>query len=178
MTVPVPGTAVPGMYETAAFWNANVRDGLSFLLNPPIFHAYASALQTIPNNTVTNVTLDTEVIDTAGGHSTTTNTDRYVCQVPGVYQVSGLVTFDSGNTTGLRLAEIRVNGSTAVMGSEVLAPASASQAIAAPTPPMPIRLAVGDYVTLSVLQSSGGSLAIGKAGGATLSTLFCKWIAA
>jgi hypothetical protein len=176
-TVPVTGQAVPGAYETAAFWNAQVKTAVDFLLNPPLFSAYASALQSVPNNTATDLTLDTEEIDTDGGHSTTTNTARYTCQVPGVYLVTGGTTFAAVNTTGLRMVEIAVSGTTVPAGAESLVPPSSTQLLSISTTPVYVRLAVGDYVTLRALQTSGASLNVGFAGGGTQTKLTCRWVA-
>lgn len=151
------GTAAPGNFETAAFWNANVQALGNFVLSPPLFVAYHAGVQSVANNTFVNMLLDTEIIDTDGGHSTTTNSQRYTAQVAGVYEVNGAVSFTSGGT-GIRGAKFLVNGVTSVPGSEnTIAPAG-SNASTVNAFTSYVRLAVGDYVSLWGYQNSGAAL--------------------
>lgn len=149
-------TVSPGDFITSAVWNANVKALGDFLLSPPIFFAYQATAQTVPNAAFTPVPLDTEVFDTEGGHSTTTNTSRYTFQVAGTYRVDGLCSFAS-NATGFRGAKLNLNGSTAVIGSEQLSAAVGSFGTTATTSAY-VAVNVGDYVEMSAYQSSGAGL--------------------
>lgn len=158
MTLPVPTemTAVVGNILTAAQWNSNVRDGVNFLANPPLFIGYQSAAQSIPNSAFTAISLDTEVADTYGGHSTTTNNSRYVAQVAGWYLGIGQVAL-AGNASGLRSPALYVNGAAALpqMQAEI-APNGGSTTIVQAVGIT--YLNVGDYIEVRIDQTSGGAL--------------------
>jgi hypothetical protein len=179
----LPGIDPPVPYQwsvtdvaNAAILNAQIFNGLTFLLNPPIFVGYMSPSgQSIPNNAVTDLNLDTVLFDSEAGHSPT-NSARYVCQRAGIYQLSGGVTFQAVNTTGLRMAEFRINGTIVPPGGEGLAPPSSTQLSTITPPTTYVRLNVGDYVTLAVLQTSGSPVNVGQAGGGTQTMLSCLWV--
>jgi hypothetical protein len=175
-TVPVMATEAPGGFLTGALWNANVKALGDFLSNPPVFSGYAVASQSIPNNTFTAMSIDTEVFDSDGGHSTTTNTSRYTCQVAGLYLLSGEVVLPASGA-GTRGAEFMVNGITAVIGSEQLcAPSPGFATTIAPTASY-VRLAVGDYVQLMGFQNSGGAVSTSTVG-AAMTSFAVEWVTA
>jgi hypothetical protein len=151
------GQAVPGNFETAAFWNANVQALGNFLLSVPRFvgyQAHSGTPQMILDSTWVAVLLDTEITDTEGGHSTTSNTSRYVCQVAGTYKVEGAYVASANSTAGFRAAKFMVNGSTTVTLSEK----SATPVVGFPTTvslSAEVTLGVGDYIELFAYQNSG-----------------------
>ncbi|MFK0182086.1 hypothetical protein ACIQVR_39750 [Streptomyces xanthochromogenes] len=115
-TVPVATTESPGLFVTSALWNAQVRDFNNFALGPPVFWGYQSSAQSIPNaNAMTALTMDTELLDPDGGHSTVTNTSRYTPTVAGLYFVAGNAGWVA-NTAGDRRIQVGLNGG-AVIGS-------------------------------------------------------------
>lgn len=119
--------------------------------------------QVIANNTTTALTWDTEDVDTHNGHSTSSNTSRYVAPYAGWYEVSGAIYWDAvGN--GRRIATWFKNG-TAVNGGETAGVNSGSQSICYDARTMLIQLAVGDYVELRGYQESGGTLSTLASGG-------------
>lgn len=145
LAVPVPRTFVVGEYETASFFNANVRDGLTFALNPPL----ASLYQTTATTSLSGWTLlsfDASTVDSYGGHSATTNPSRYTAQVAGWYLCSGEVCFSSSQTTGFRSAAFQVNGTRYLGSAQDLAASPDSTNIAPAT--TPIFLNAGDYVEM------------------------------
>ncbi|MFH8380631.1 hypothetical protein ACH4E7_06775 [Kitasatospora sp. NPDC018058] len=159
LPVPVPASVVPGGYETGALWNANVYNGLTFLLNAPLFQGYQSAAQSIPNGSVTAIGIDTTTIDTYAGHSNTVNNSRYTVQAgaAGWYQVTAALGFVA-NANGARALEIHKNGTVIKLGyagtdDSRVDIAAALQATAI------IQLAAGDYVEGFAYQTSGGALA-------------------
>lgn len=157
VTVPTPYTAATGNFLTSALWNAQVRDGLAFLMSPVRFKAYASVAQSFTSSTTSTVlTLDTELFDSDGGHSTSTNTSRFTCQTAGLYYVSGSVCF-AVNATGTRTLNVFVNG-TGVTGAANQAAPSASNGGSVVTSTL-VQLVVGDYVELAAWQNSGATLA-------------------
>ncbi|MFE5582567.1 hypothetical protein [Kitasatospora sp. NPDC056531] len=147
----------PGSYETAALWNANVYNGLSFVLNPPVFVAYQSAVQSIPNSSITTIGMDTTVIDTYAGHSNVTNNNRYTPTVAGWYLVVASIGF-AANATGGRDLEIRKNGSTVNLGQSAnqAADASITTTIRAVAPVL--CNGTTDYIDMFGYQTCGSSL--------------------
>lgn len=114
---------------------------------------YDSSNQSISDATRTALTFDSERFDTDGIHSTVTNTSRLTCQTAGVYVISEMVAWD-GNATGFRQTGVRLNGSTLVAESTDSPTSSQiNQTICTI-----YKLAVSDYVELTVRQNSGGSL--------------------
>lgn len=154
LPVPTPATAVAGNFLTSALWNAQVRDGVGFLVAPPSFRAYATVAQGLADGTWTSLSMDTEQFDGYGGHSTTVNTSRYTCQVAGIYMVTGVAAFmaSSAGTRGVRLA---VNG-TPVAGTFVRAPATSTVSIMGLPISALVQMAVGDYVEVQGQQAGGG----------------------
>ena len=120
-----------------------------------------STTQTITTSTDTPIGFDTEVEDTAGYHEGVTNPSRFT--VPsskaGVFHVRGGVFWDA-NATGQRQCYIRKNG-TAIPGTYQVDPGNSSFGIAQFASAI-VRLAVGDYVELTVWQNSGGNRTIGN----------------
>lgn len=176
-TVPVMAQEVPGNFLTGALWNANVKALGDFLSNMPVFSGYAAASQSIPTTTFTPMSLDTEVVDSDGGHSTVTNTSRYTCQVAGLYLLTGSVVFPITGT-GVRGVSIGLNGATTgLAGSEQLVPVGAVFATTATATPTYARLAVGDYVQIMGFQNSGSAIATTTIG-AAYTSFSAQWVAA
>lgn len=162
-TIPTIPTEAPGNFWTSALWNANILGGLNYLFSPVRFKAYSSVTQAIPTGTTAvAVTLDTEIVDSDGGHSTTTNTSRYVCQTAGLYFVSGSVCFATSGT-GSRTAVITVNG-TGMPGSMIQSAPQSTNGGSVFTVTT-VQLAAGDYVEVACWQNSGGTLATSTGGG-------------
>ena len=159
MPAPVPtwATVTPGQYDTAALFNA-VSAGGGFLTAPPVFQAYQGSAQSIANNSVVALGLDTTVVDTYGGHSNVTNNTRYTCQTgaAGWYLILGYFGL-AANATGVRLCRINKNGATLPLSqSDLPTPGTALNltSFAAAL----VQLAVGDYVEVCGFQTSGGAL--------------------
>lgn len=156
MVLPVPNQAtfVAGVTDSAAFLNANVRDSVTFLANPPHLMCVQTAAQSIPNAAFTALTFDTNTVDSYSGHSTVTNTSRYVAQVAGWYWVAGVyATTNIGSALDFG-PQIRKNG-TAVQGLTVAAAsAGTNQGLQVAGP---VFLLIGDYVEIYAFQSSGAA---------------------
>lgn len=120
MTLPVPSQATftVGEVLTAALMNSNVRDAVDFLANPPLFVAYQTSAQALTANTWVALALDTEITDTYGAHSNTTNNSRYTAQVAGWYLVGGRWTAQANASAGTRGTAINVNGSAVTGGRD------------------------------------------------------------
>ena len=178
LSVPAPITWVNGAtQQTAAIYNAQIRDVVRFLTYPPIVRLVYSgttpAGQTIANNTATAIKWDTAAADPyTGWAGTGTNPTRWTAPVSGKYFCAGYYAA-SANITGKRGVGLRVNGTTTFNGQQIK-PITASThdagtcVVAART----LRLSAGDYVEVMGLQSSGGTL------GLSTGTSTCKFIAA
>jgi hypothetical protein len=170
-TVPVSLTEAPGNFNTAALFNAQVKALNDFITNPPSFKGYATVQQSIGSGSTTPIplALDSEYYDTDGGHSTTTNTSRYVIQVAGKYALSGGCAFGT-NGTGNRSVAIYVNGTYAAGGNnQSVAFAGNSWSATVYTEQ---QLNVGDYVEIACWQTSGGNLST------QITVSFGPWLAA
>ena len=116
---------------------------------------YNSGAQEIQHDTQTVVTWDSENFDTDGFHSTTTNTGRFTIPAGkgGKYLVTATGWW-STNTTGIRTMYLQKNGTDYVALERT--PASNSN----PTNGNAhvLDLAAGDYVQVTVYQTSGGAV--------------------
>jgi hypothetical protein len=131
----------------------------------------AATLQSIPNNSVTNVVLDAETFDTANLHSTTTNNHLLTAPVAGVYQINGNIRWASNNT-GSRFLDISVTGGGRVASVYMTAnqghPTDQSVSVL-------YALSAGQSVFLEAFQDSGGALALDK-GGTDDPNLSMAWV--
>lgn len=177
-TPPVFPTEAPGNFVTGALWNATVGAAGAWHFGtgsagPPRFQAYGSTNQSIASGSgaFTSCTLDTEIVDSDGGHSTTTNTSRYVVQVPGTYLCIASVGYTS-SSTGNRAVRVGVNGAAAQASQLAQGNAGTNSWYGIATAWIPLN--AGDYVECQTWQTSGGALVTN--GGAQLGpTLTCLW---
>lgn len=121
--------------------------------NPPMARMRQTAVQSVPNNTSTAIVFNVADVDTMGGWN---NTTTYQAVVAGRYQCSGGMSF-AANATGVRTVQWAVNG-VDVLGSGVLIPASAAATQRISVRTELLYLAVGDTLTLTAFQNSGGAL--------------------
>lgn len=105
-TMPANTGTVITTGSTAAVTQGMLASGV--VGNGPAFRAVSAANQTVTNNVVTKVTLDTENFDTA---SCFTNS-RFTPNVAGYYYLTGIIASDSttGVNTVLTEAKIYING--------------------------------------------------------------------
>jgi hypothetical protein len=148
-------------------------DALAYSLATPIATLIQINSQSIPNNTFTALTLDSEGVDSAGGHDNSTNPSRYTAVYAGWYELSGGCTFVA-NATGRRLARWIVNG-TSVPGSLAGIPGNASILGFSPRTVYAL-LDVGDYAELQVYQDSGGALSTFVANTEYRPSAFIRWV--
>ena len=115
-----------------------------------------SVPQTIPNNTYTTLTFDSEAIDTDAFHSTSVNTGRIT--IPAGMAGKYLITCSfliAPNATGLRQFRVRNNAVQVFQVGEIAGNASLYLSQSAS---FIINLAVADFLDLQVNQTSGGNL--------------------
>jgi hypothetical protein len=135
---------------------AGVGDVLNFLLNPPGCQVRRTTAQSIPNNTVTAISFDTEDFDSDTMHDPASNPTRLTCQTPGRYLAVGSIPYDTG-TTGNREARLAKNGSD-ISGGRALIAAPGGAALLIVTPVIEVSLVAGDFLELRALQTNGGAL--------------------
>lgn len=159
--VPSPLSFTFRLATTSGNLQSGVHDVFTFLLAPPMAELRQTVSQNFTTSTAAAVTFDTEDIDSANGHSTSSNTSRYTAVYAGWYLCSGGISFDT-NATGRRFAWWRVNG-VDLAGSDVGIPAGANN-VTVPARTKHIFLAVNDFVELVGWQDSGGTRASVVAG--------------
>ncbi len=157
-TVPSPRTWTVGELLTAAKLNTDLRDGLNFLLAPPLAQLRKSGNQTgIASGSTTLITWDVEDVDRDNGHSNVTNNTRYTAQTAGYYDLSTTITFDSISGNQYRLALFRKNGTISLeQGNQ--GSTGSSSFVARITSATLMFLAVGDYVEVGVNHDNASSL--------------------
>ena len=173
LAIPTLTAPTPGNFDTAAWWNSNVYQLLTYGLNPPIFVGTQTVTQSTANNTWTAIALDQEQTDTYGGHTTTTNTSRYTAQVAGWYTVCGVSVWGA-NATGSRGSRLHVNGATIQGSTGLIATVTTGSLTGITSATRAVFLNAGDYVELAGYQSSGGNLSTGVATDLS-SALFVAW---
>jgi hypothetical protein len=148
INVPVSGGGAPTVSWVATQFGATPRG-----------QAYQAVAQSIANGTVVPVTLDTGTgvgtvnIDTMWTSGANT---KLTAHTAGKYRISGSVGFSS-NATGRRNGAIRLNGSTTLIQTET-AVVTAGATTVCPIATFEYPLAVGDYLELVAVQTSGAAL--------------------
>lgn len=163
----IVGNALIGgeVYAGAPF--RAIYDGTQFRLMNPAFvgcRVYNSANISIANATETALTFNSETYDTAGMHSTSSNTSRLIAPVPGRY-AWGFNCLFASNAVGIRWARCIQNPTTAVRGYDKPATNLGDDTrifIAGED-----DFAINDYIELYVYQTSGGALNILNSGSAS-----------
>lgn len=112
--------------------------------------------QTTTDATDAFVAFTSEVIDTLGGHDNVTNNTRYTAQAGGMYMFCASIPWEN-SAVGVRRLDFRKNGTQFYSGSAYAA-GSAVRVVSNAT--RIIELTFGDYVEVSVNQTSGGDLDI------------------
>lgn len=154
-----PHTWAAGDYPTAAYFNQEIRDNVSFLANPPACRVTNTAVQSVGNAAWTAMTFDTELFDTDSMHSTSSNTSRITATTAGLYLFTGAIAW-TANATGQRGCAFRKNssGTNNPTDSGSLYTAVTNTTATYTPAAMLIKLAAADYVELVGYQSSGGPL--------------------
>lgn len=117
---------------------------------------YNNAAISIANNTLTDLTFNSEYWDTDTMHDTGANTARVTCVTPGTYLMIGQVEFAAA-AGGRRQLLIVINGATTLAVKEI---DSALAGVVNDNLQISTiyQLSAGDFVTLRVFQSSGAPL--------------------
>jgi hypothetical protein len=111
-----------------------------------------SGTQTLATGVETGINFNTNLYDTDGIHSTTSNTSRFTAKTPGIYNFAANLRMNvSGGTT--RYIYVKKNGSESVnLKQEATSSAATDMAVAGQ-----VMLAAGDYLELWGFQNSGGT---------------------
>lgn len=173
-TKPTVSQVATGSKATATQWNNAVYQQWQFLdIVKPLCVVSPSAVQSIPNNTFTALTFDTEVIDTDSQHSISTNTSRVVIGTTlGWYRCSGGVVFAGAAAASRYGAEVALNG-VAVNGSQqFIASSGTATPLSAILIPTFVQATLStDYVEMLVLQNAGVAMNTTVSGAAR--PIFC-----
>lgn len=178
-TVPTTTTWATAKKISAALLNL-ISTGIAwFLSDKPLCQVRQSTAQTgWSSGAATAVTFTTEDIDRDGQHSNSTNTSRInIGNTLGWYRVAG-VYVSAGNTATVQVRVYLAKNGTLVPGSMAgTNPASASGALAVPTPSMLIEATdAADYVELMGVQFAGSGTIGTAVGSPIMSTLNAEWI--
>jgi hypothetical protein len=115
---------------------------------------YKNAAQSIPNDTLTTITWNTEDFDTNSFHSTSTNTGRFTIPVAGKYLINAMIGWDTTGSTVTKTVTLRKNGSDLFksngFGTGSDYQSQNLQYIA--------NAAVNDYFEILVYQTTGSSV--------------------
>lgn len=118
-----------------------------------------NAAISIPNNTTTALTFNTEAFDTDGMHSTVSNTGRITIATGGKYIIGYNLEF-AGNVNGLREAFITregvAEGANQLMGGDATINRLSSSIL--------ITAVAAEWFDVRVFQDSGGALNINSTG--------------
>lgn len=153
-TIPTMHTFTVGEVATAANLNNNTVSAFAFLTAPPLCSLRQTTGQSLPNvSTSTALLFDTEDIDTDNGHSTSSNTSRYVSQTAGWYTVAGAfqIVSGAGNRRG---GWWFVNGAK-LNASQFFFPVASAGSPIGMAPVKKVFLNVGDYIELFAYQDVG-----------------------
>lgn len=142
-----------GKYDLNTYFVNNI----AFLATAHGCRLYKSGSSpTISNNTGTTVTWDSEHSDSDGYHSTSGNTDRITIPtgLGGIYDFSGVVTWNESAAVGYRQVTLLRNGTIVAFAQVNPNSANTSHGWAF----LNMSATAGDIFTIQVKQTSGGGL--------------------
>lgn len=156
---PVPFNWTAGFFPQYTDFNTDIRDAFTFLTKKTVFRARQSTVQSIANNSITALNLQTVTEDTYSGWNSGTFT--YTVQETGLYQISGCY-YSNGATTGIGQVYLIQTGGPAVCGGSVNIPSGTDWG----SPLLMTLFLVGgvDTIQLAGSQTSGGALNTFQAG--------------
>lgn len=171
----------PNPQQAEEWWRTDLNawefwSGTNFLLDQPIPAAILrqSVTQSFTTATLAPLTFDTEDYDSHNGHSTSSNTSRYVIPTGwgGIWRVAANVVW-AASTGGSRETRISVNGTNRTMVGRYQ-PGNSSVCTVSGT--SLISVSAGDYVELNCQQDSGSSLSTSANNSAAASTMSIEFV--
>ena len=165
----VPSNAawpVPPSFVDQVWLNANIRDTIKFLVNPPMIRYTGPAAATLASGgwpTGTLIKLNTATLDNFSAYSSSTGLFTVPAGCGGIYYVYGQVsvTMTSTSVGGPFAAGVTVNGSVTWGNATLQQSPAASTAPAITGICARFRLNAGDTVGLEGFQNTGGTLNLG-----------------
>lgn len=162
---PIDGKTVLGLRSVATDNLADKSVNAYKIGTVPHAHVYRTTTQSITSGTPAAIGFDAEEFDNvppglSQQHDNATNNTRLTCQLAGLYWVHAHWRY-ANNTAGTRYWELRKNGGTTIVDSEMGTGANFFNGIPVGTH---IRLVVGDYIEAWANQTSGGALNVHGAG--------------
>jgi len=171
-----PTLFVAGHLVTAAELNPLFSGNMNFLNAAKHCKVYrATSAQSTTSSTVTPISFNGESADPWGMHDNSVNPTRLTCpaDLAGVWRFTGQVQFAS-NATGIRELQLTLNGVLGIFAIRYYGAATGSVSIWSIVGMT--QLAAGDYVELSVRQTSGGALNVDF--GENITWLDAEWLGA
>lgn len=164
MAYTTPVTATAAELITVQKFNEQIMDNISFLANPPACRVYNSANVSIPNNSATSLTFNSERYDTDSMHSTSSATSRITFNTAGIYVVSGTIQLAADSDYTLVQLGIQADSITNLALIRDMATVNDSRILTVTTT---YKFAVNSFVELQVRQvnTSGAAnnvLAVGN----------------
>ena len=124
----------------------------------PAARVYHNAAQSIPNNSLTTLSFNSERYDRGDLHSTATNNSRLTAPEDGIYMITGHIEWGA-NANGTRLIYVTHSVDGTIAGNRIQAVSGGQQSISTV-----YEMTGGEYVELGVLQTSGGALNVVSSG--------------
>ncbi|WP_067171217.1 hypothetical protein [Microtetraspora niveoalba] len=158
--LPAPRTWTVGELVTAAKLNNDVRDGINFLLSPPMAVLLPDGGQ-YANDTDTVVRWSSEALDRDGGHDNTTNNTRYTAQTAGWYDFDFSAFIFGGQSSGILFLGFTKNANVSwAAGSGFPLALNRLSGQLSTT----LQMSVGDYIQAWVRHTTGGSKTLDSTG--------------
>lgn len=168
VVIPAPRTWTTGQIIKAPYLRADVTDAVAFLLNRPSFAGANQAATSLASGSDLVLPMATEFFDNWAGHSTSTNNSRYYCQLPGWYLCTSTTPWNFTTATQFLFLggfQGKSGGSTLTVVRGARQPANTNNPV-----PQTVDLieqtvtgaigGAGDYIEPTVLQNTGGALAL------------------
>lgn len=155
------GTVAAAHNSGVAWQHGPTSLDLNRAWNPPTCRVYNSANISVPHNTLTLLTFNSERWDTDSMHSTSSLTDRITFNTAGLYVVTLQVNWASSAGAN-RSASIFLNGITIIAQEGPHSPPSAEVENTQLTTQW--KFAAGDFVNVQVYQFTGGAVNVQSQG--------------
>lgn len=154
-----PRTWSSGEVVTAAQLNAELRDWVSALANPPSCRVYHNTTQSLTDNTEATVTFNSERWDTDSMHESVTNPSRVTFNTAGLYVVTFCCQLAAGADYTMAYATLRLNGTTTI--AQGINGTIADAGSAGPTLVLSTiyKFAAADYVEVRAYQNNAANTA-------------------
>lgn len=151
-----PSSQSDGTLIDASWLNTYVVDNLLYLYSGlPSVRAYNTANESIPNNTATALTFNSDDWDTDTMHNEAGSSSELVATTAGKYLIYGHVEW-AANNTGRRHLGIRHEGATYIAYD--IRPTAAGSVVTRQSISTVWDMAAGESVELIAQQDSGGAL--------------------